>query len=158
MNMEDQSVVHSTFVIEKSYPVPVERVFKAFSDPEKKRRWFAGSNGKPGTGFEMDFRPGGKERKSFSLEEGPCKGLICTSEATYQDIEINRRAVAAYTMALGDKRISASQITFEFVPTEKGSDLIFTEQGAFFEGSDGPEIRKMGWNHLFEALAKELAN
>ena len=69
----------------------------------------------------------------------------------------NRRIVIAYTTAAGDKRISASLATFEFVPAEKGTDLMFTEQAAFFEGADGPQMREAGWQQLLEALAKELA-
>ena len=30
--MQEQSVVHNTFVIERSYPKPPERVFAAFAD------------------------------------------------------------------------------------------------------------------------------
>jgi hypothetical protein len=43
------------------------------------------------------------------------------------------------------------------LPTEKGTDLIFTEQAAFFEGADGPQMREAGWRELLEALARELA-
>ena len=39
--MAEQSVVHSTFVIERSYPKPPGRVFGAFADAALKRRWFA---------------------------------------------------------------------------------------------------------------------
>ena len=41
-------------------------------------------------------------------------------------------------MTLGDRRISASLFTFEFLAAGKGTDLIFTHQGAFFERSGGP--------------------
>jgi len=34
--MKERSVIHSTFVIERGYPVPPERVYAAFSDPAKK--------------------------------------------------------------------------------------------------------------------------
>ncbi len=59
-------------------------------------------------------------------------------------------------MTLGDKRISASLVTIELLPTDKGTDLICTHQGAFFEGSDGPQMREGGWRLLFDKLAKEL--
>ena len=48
--MEKLSVTHSTFVIERSYPTTPERVFAAFADPAKKRRWLAEGEGFPGQG------------------------------------------------------------------------------------------------------------
>jgi len=68
----------------------------------------------------------------------------------------SRRIVVAYTMTLGEQRISASLATFELLPAGRGTDLIFTEQGAYFEGADGPQIREAGWRQLLEQLAKEL--
>jgi hypothetical protein len=43
------------------------------------------------------------------------------------------------------------------VPAEQGTELIFTEQAAFFEGADGPQMREEGWRKLLESLAQELA-
>jgi hypothetical protein len=37
-----------------------------------------------------------------------------------------------------------------------GTNLIFTDQGAYFENSDGPERRTQGWNQLLEQLANHL--
>jgi len=39
--MSERTVNHSTFVIERHYAAAPERVFAAFADPAKKRRWFA---------------------------------------------------------------------------------------------------------------------
>lgn len=156
--MNEQSVTHSTFVIERSYPTTPERVFAAFADPAKKRRWFAEGEGFAVKEFEMDFRVGGKEHSRFHIGAGPHQGTACANDTVYQDIVPNSRVVIAYTMTVGDKRISASLATFEIVPLEKGTNLIFTEQAAFFEGSDGPEIRKEGWRLLLEQLAKELTH
>jgi uncharacterized protein YndB with AHSA1/START domain len=39
--MPQQPATANTFVIERHYPPPVERVFAAFAEPALKRRWFA---------------------------------------------------------------------------------------------------------------------
>jgi hypothetical protein len=44
----------------------------------------------------------------------------------------------------------------ELVKTSVGTDLFLTHQGAYFEGADGPEMRKGGWTSLLEKLAKEV--
>lgn len=155
--MENRSVTHSTFVIERSYPTAPERVFDAFADPVKKRRWYAESKSHEVEEYEMDFRVGGTDRARYRFKEGsPFPGVAMTNHSTYQDIVPNRRIVIAYAMAMGDKPFSASQATFELLPSGKGTNLIFTEQGAFFENSDGPQMREAGWRHLLEQLAKEL--
>ena len=155
--MEEPSVIHSTFVIERSYPKPPERVFSAFADAAKKRRWFAESESHEVEEFAMDFRVGGTERSRYRFKEGtPFPGVALTNEGSYQDIVPDRRVVTASTMTLGDRRISASLVTVELLPTDEGTDLICTHQGAFFEGADGPQMREAGWRHLLEQLAKEL--
>lgn len=155
--MEERSVTHSTFVIERSYPTTPGRVFAAFADPAKKRRWFAEGEGHEVEHFEMDFRVGGNECARYRFKDGtPLKGTAFTHDASFQDIVPNRRVVIASTMTLGEKRISASLATAEFLPTETGTGLIFTHQGAFFEGADGPQMREEGWRKLLERLAKEL--
>src|SRR5881409_3926450 len=107
--MEEQSVIHSTFVIERSYPATPERVFDAFADPTKKRRWFVEGDGHEVEHYEMDFRVGGKERARFRFKDGtPLKGIALTNDTSYQDIVPSRRVVIASTMTLGEKRISAS--------------------------------------------------
>src|SRR5258707_7859932 len=109
-------------------------VFDAFADSAKKRRWFAEGEQHDIEEFEMDFRVGGAERLRYRFKESTrFKGVV--------------------TMTLADKRISASLVTIEFLPTDKGTDLICTHQGTFFEGADGPQMREGGWRSLFEQLA-----
>jgi uncharacterized protein YndB with AHSA1/START domain len=156
--MEQQSVIHSTFVIERSFAATPARVFDAFADPSKKRRWFVDGEGNKVEQYEMDFRVGGKERARFRLgEQTPLKGVACTNDTIYQDIVRDRRLVFASTMTIGERCISASLVTAEFLPSNSGTDLVLTHQGAFFEGADGPEMREEGWQTLLDRLATEFA-
>jgi uncharacterized protein YndB with AHSA1/START domain len=156
--MSDQTVVHNTFVLERSYRKPPEDVFAAFADLNKKRRWYAESRGLEVVAFDQDFRVGGVERLQYRFNQGsPFPGAELVNEGRYQDIVPNRRIVTASTMDLADRRISATLVTFEFLPTDKGTDLICTHQGTFFEGADGPEMRQQGWQTLFDRLEKALS-
>ena len=157
--MSERTVTHSTFVIERSFPAAPERVFRALSDPARKRRWFAEGEGFELDTFEMDFRVGGFERSRFRFKASTPvpEGTPCANDTVYLDIVLDERVVLAYTMTVGGKRISASQSTFELLPAAAGTQLVFTEQAAFFAGADGAQIRESGWRELFEQLAKELA-
>ena len=155
--MKEPSVIHNTFVIERSFAKPVERVFAAFADSGKKRRWFADSDSHEIEVFEMDFRVGGVERTRYRFKENTqFQGVELSTEGSFQDIVPNERIVTASLMTFGGKRISATLVTIELLPTETGTDLICTHQGAFFEGSGGPQLREQGWRTLFERLAKAL--
>lgn len=149
-----QSVIHNTFVLERHYPKPPERVFSALSNSDKKQKWFAASEHHDLEQFELDFRVGGVERTRYRFNSNsPFPGVALATEGTIQDIVPNQRVVIASTMSLGEKRISTSLVTFELLPTEDGTDLILTHQGAFYEGSDGPEMREGGWRKLLDQLA-----
>jgi uncharacterized protein YndB with AHSA1/START domain len=145
--MSERSIVHANFTVERTYDVPVERVFAAWAHPEAKARWFGGDD------FELDFRVGGREINRGGPESGP----VFTYQAQYYDIVPNERIIYAYDMYMGDMRISVSLSTIELRPTGDGTRLVYHECGAFLDGHDTPEQREGGTGQIFEALGAALA-
>ena len=155
--MEQPKVIHSTFVVERNFPKPPEVVFAAFADPAKARRWYAEGEGHDLQEFTSDFRVGGAQTLRYRLRPGtPVAGMTINNQARYQEIQPNRRIVMQTTMDLEDKRILAAQVTIELLPNGGGTDLILTNQGAFFEGGLTPEMLQAGWRGLLEKLASTI--
>lgn len=153
--MKELSVSHSTFVIERDFAAKPEKVFAAFANPAKKRRWMGGEElGFQIESFEMDFRVTHFERWRFRFQGGP----IIKTDICYQDIVPNCRIVFVYTMTFGDKCLSSSQTTVEFLATEKGTTLVFTEQGAYFDSPDSAKGREEGTRELMHQLEREVEN
>ena len=148
--MTDRSVEHASFTIERSFKATPEQVFKAFSEPAAKERWFV--NVEAGAKITHDFRVGGRESGRFSQDDG----TTYYDDTVYLDIVENRRIIFAYTMTQNDRRISASVATVDIQPAGTGTRLVFTEQVAFLDGLDKLEYRRGGWEELMRALAKEL--
>lgn len=148
-----RSVLHGTFRIEREFAAVPARVFRALSDPKAKAQWFTGGEGYTELDRELDVRNGGREL----LKGRWPSGLVSTFEAVYHDVVSCERIVYAYTMHLGDRKISVSLATVELTPAGAGTRFVLTEQGAFLDGYDDVGARERGSNHLLDALGASLA-
>jgi uncharacterized protein YndB with AHSA1/START domain len=152
--MKTPSVFHGSFTIERTYPVPVPRLFAAWADIETKARWFIGPPDQwKLVRRELDFRVGGRE----VLRGERSGGTVTHFDARYHAIVPDERLVYTYDMYVGDKHLSVSLATVELEPTrEGGTRMLFTEQAAFLDGEDGIESREVGTDAHFERLATAL--
>ncbi len=151
--MSMSTTTHDTFVIERTYETPVASVFRAWADPERKARWFAGAAGALGNGYELDFREGGLERN----RGGPPGGPVYTYTAQFRDIVVDQRIVYTYEMSADDSRISVSVATVEFRELDGATQLVLTEQGVFLDGRDTAAQREEGTRALLGSLSELLA-
>ena len=148
-----RTVVHDTFVIDRSYPASPARVFTAFADAETKKQWFGDPDIEKNAPHVIDFRVGGRESLAGDVPGG---GASFSYDAVYQDIVENSRIVYSYEMTMDGQRISVSVATLEFVADGNGTRLILTEQGAYLDGLDTSAQREEGTRGLLDALATYL--
>jgi uncharacterized protein YndB with AHSA1/START domain len=144
------TVAHDTFVVERTYDVGVDQVFRAWADPMLKARWFAGSAEALGAGYELDFRVGGREVN----RGGPPGGPIYVYESRFYDIVPEQRIVYTYEMFADDDRLSVSMATIQFVNHDATTHLVITEQGVYLDGHDTAAQREEGTRGLLESLAR----
>lgn len=149
----ERSQAHHTFVLERTYPVPVEKVWAAFADKEAKRLWFGAEvDALTMTAFEDDFRVGGHGVSEGSFHGGPSTKFL----STYTDIVDRERIVYSYDMWLDDAHVSTSITTIVLEPTDGGTLLSFTEQGVHLDGHDTGEQREQGTAGLLDDLGATL--
>ena len=146
------TVAHDTFVVERTYAIPVDTVFRAWAEPARKARWFAGSADALGAGYGLDFRVGGHEL----WRNGPPDGPVYTYDSEFRDIVPDQRIVYTYEMHAGEDRISVSVATVEFLPDGGSTRLVLTEQGVFLDGHDTSAQREEGTRSLLESLGAVL--
>jgi len=148
----ERSQAHATFVIERTYPVPVEAVWHALSDNDARDQWFGA-----GSAFDIDeksheFRVAGHGTEDGQWHGGPRSRF----HSTYTDIVDLQRIVFTYDMWVGGRHMSTSLVTIALEPDGGQTRLTYTEQGVHLDGLDSPEGREEGTAGLLDQLGSYL--
>jgi uncharacterized protein YndB with AHSA1/START domain len=145
----EHSALHSTFTLERSYPVTSERVFAAWADPAAKARWFTGAASE----HALDFRVHGRETV---VRHGGADEPTLRFESVFHNIVPGERIVYASTLFADAQLTTVSLTTVQFDATGDGTRLVLTEQGTFLDGKESPDWREKGTSNWLDALAAEL--
>jgi uncharacterized protein YndB with AHSA1/START domain len=137
--MKRPLIEHGSFSIERTYDALPEDVFAAWADAESKARWFVGPENWAVVRRELDFRIGGHELLHGRFASG--RETIYT--ARFHDIVPDARIVCVYDMhyVMNAEKThhSVSIATVEFEPLNKRTRLVYAEQVAFLDGTNGAE-------------------
>ena len=151
--MSQPPAQHTTFTIDRVLNAPPAQVFKSWSEPSAKSRWFSGPPGQwKERSREFNFRVGGRE----ALVGLRTDGKVSTFAARYLDIVPEQRIVYSYEMYLDQARISISLATVQFSPTGAGTRMTFTEHAVFLDGHDDAGGREKGTRALIDQLEASL--
>ncbi len=148
--------VHDTFTIERRYPHSADKLFRVLSEQPLRERWYsAGRNAFER--FETDFRVGGRDHHVYRMgADTPFPGAEIVNDGRFEDIVPGERFVLATSTIFMGKRISTALITHEVTADGDACVLRLTHQAVFYEGADGPEMRKGGWEVLLGTLGDVL--
>jgi uncharacterized protein YndB with AHSA1/START domain len=146
-------IVHDTFTLDRTYDAPLAEVWRCWTDPELRPRWFHGPEGWDTLERSHDFRVGGRELLRGRMPSGTETKFL----STFHVIVPERYIITTYDMYVGDPMMSVTLATMEIEPAGKGTRLRYTEQGTFFDGNPkSAESRKKGTSWHLDNLAEVL--
>jgi uncharacterized protein YndB with AHSA1/START domain len=150
--MTKPSVLHTSFVIDRQFKAPPQRVFSAWADPQIKRRWSDCHADLPENEYHLDFRPGGVEMHRVVYPNG----VVQRVEKRFFDIVPDARIIFGYDIQLDARRLSVSLVTVQFEPVCAGTRMLMTESIAYLDGHEDLEARIHGTKEGLDRLDQEL--
>lgn len=150
--MMQRCASHTSFVIDRLFDAPPDRVFAAWADPAAKRRWSDCHADLPNNEYSLDFRPGGAEILRVVYPDGSVQRV----QKRYFDIVLNARIIFGYDIQLDSRRLSVSLVTVQFEPRGSRTRMLMTEYIAYLDGHEDLEERIRGTNEGLDRLDLEL--
>ncbi len=127
-----------------------EKVYAAWTDPEKIARWFGPAQVKAGSvRADIDLRVGGRYRISFEGGDGEYFQV----DGVYREVVPNARI--AFSWAWHSTPERESQVTVSLQPDGGGTLLTLQHEQFFNEAARDGHAR--GWSELFDKLENYLA-
>lgn len=157
----------SDITIERTFRAPVERVWKAWSEPEMIKKWW-GPKDFSAPDVAIDFRVGGKYLYSMRDDKGLAgqKGRKFWSTGTYSEIEPGKKIKVTDSFADEKGNVVSSEeygmkgfpremmVTVSFETADGGTKMTLRHEG-LPEGGMG-EQTEQGWQQSLDKLEKAL--
>ena len=142
-----QTSPETSLKLQRTFPAPRERVFRAWSDPKELGMWFAPSPDHKPVVAEMEFRVGGKYR----LEVHHKGGNIHRLHGVYREIIPPEKIVFTWSWAEGPDA-NVSVVTVEFRDLGNSTEITLTHEGLPSVEERGKH--NQGWTGVLEQFAK----
>ena len=135
------TVIHDTFTLDRTYDAAIAEVWRAWTDPELRARWFHGPEGWAMLERTHELRVGGREVLHGRMPNGTETRFV----STFHVIAPQKHIVTAYDMHVGGSLMSVTLATMDLAPAGKSTRLRYPEQGVSFEANrKSPAHRQRG--------------
>ena len=134
--------------LQRRFDAPVERVWRAWTDPQALMRWFGPAGTQRVLLAETDVRVGGAYEVGFITADG---GEHYAS-GRYQEVALHRRLV--FTWAWRDSPERESLVTVALVPTPGGTRMDFLHE-QFVDQAERDD-HEGGWLPTVDKLGRYL--
>ena len=134
--------------LSKEFPVPVDRLFKAWTTEEDLKQWWK-PMGNTLTGLVNELSTGGRVEYKFSTDEGV---EAFTISGTYKEAQPGKKLVYTWNWKLPSLSVQDTDflLTIEFATTGGGSSLhVMQEQ---FTSEEAVLPHKEGWEGALQSL------
>lgn len=132
------------FVLHRRYRATRERLFRAFTDPDEMRGWYAPVVGWEVSHAEVDPRQGG----GYHIEFGPTGGEQIIEKGIFREFDPPNRLV--FEVALSGGIDEVTQVIVEFVDHGDETEVVVSETG--YSSEEITRRHAEGWNTMLEQL------
>jgi uncharacterized protein YndB with AHSA1/START domain len=139
----------NALTLTREYPVPREKVWRAWTDPQALSRWFGPGDTECVTRAELDVRVGGRYDIGFRTENGEEHGV----SGVYQEVTPPDRISFTWAWQSTPERVSV--VTIELHSTEDGGTRLDFRHDRFFDRA-ARDNHERGWSGTFQKLERFL--
>lgn len=146
----EPAVGRPSLALTRRFRAPPEKVWAAWTEPQRLIDWFGPADIKPGSlRAELDLRVGGRYRISFDHASGEHSEVM----GIYREVVPNERLVFSWAWHSTPER--ESLVTVSIRPDGAGTLLVFSHEQFFDETARDNHAK--GWNELFGRLEAYLS-
>jgi uncharacterized protein YndB with AHSA1/START domain len=143
--MSTQTVTKPSLTIKRRIKAPPAKVFAAWIDPEKVKRWMGPGEGKA-LSVECDLRVGGRYRWVMQSPDGEIHDV----SGVYREVIADEKLVFTWAWKTTPER--ESQVTVLLKPDGDGTLLTLTHEHFFDEAAR--DRHQYGWNSALDKMEK----
>ena len=133
------------FELRRRYRASRERLFRAFTNPDDLRDWYAPVAGWVVSHVEVDAREGG----GYHLEFGPAGGDPVVEKGVFREFDPPSRLVIELQLSGGIAQ-EVTRVTVEFLEDGDGTEVVVRETG--YSSEEVARMHAGGWSTMLESL------